>query len=140
MRSIVRFRFFVLVILAFWPLALPAPALAQALNLPGGSYASATEFITGSWKWERQEPRQTVWMRFERGGGFFFHNVTTGLQHYGQFAATGNQLNLTLNRSCENNGARCADRSPPLVVNYNFTPTSAGVFMSNEERWERQGK
>lgn len=140
MRSIVRFRLAVLALLALWPLALAAPAGAQALSLPDGSYASPGEFIVGAWKWERQEPRQTVWMRFERGGGFFFHNTTTGLQHHGSYSASGGGLHLNITRSCENNGARCADRSPPMVVNYNFKPVSAGVFMSEAERWERQGK
>lgn len=138
MRSIVRFRHVMVAVLALWILVLPAPARAQPLNLSDGNYASLSEYIVGTWKWERVEPRQTVQMRFDRGGGFFFHNMTTGLQHQGSFAVTGNQFHLTIVRSCENNGARCQDRAPPLVVNYNFTPSSAGVFMSNDERWERQ--
>ncbi|MBX3501989.1 MAG: hypothetical protein KF889_21315 [Alphaproteobacteria bacterium] len=137
MRSV---RFVVLALLALWPLALPAPAAAQALNFPDGSFASPGAFIVGSWKWERQEPRQTVMMRFEPGGGFFFHNLTNGLQHHGSYSASGAGLHLNITRSCEDNGARCASRSPPMVVNYNLTPVSAGVFMSETERWERQAK
>jgi hypothetical protein len=140
MRSFARFCVALLAVAALWLLTLPSPAAAQALNLPDGSFASPGEFIVGSWKWERAEPRQTVWMRFEQGGGFFFHNQTTGLQHFGTFTASGGGLHLNIIRSCESNGARCADRSPPLVVNYNFKPVAAGVFMSETERWERQGK
>ena len=140
MRSIARFCFALLAVTALWLLTLPSPAAAQAMNLPDGSFDSPAAFIVGSWKWERAEPRQTVLMRFDQGGGFFFHNRTTGLQHLGSYTASAGGLHLNITRSCDDNGARCADRSPPMAVNYNFRPISAGVFMSETERWERQGK
>ena len=116
----------------------PAPeAAAQAIKLSDGSYASTGAYLEGTWKWERQEPRQTMIMRFGRDGSFFFHNYTIDLQHWGTYRAVGQQLFLTLTRSCENQSSNCQDRSPPKDLDYAIAPTSANVFMANSERWER---
>lgn len=125
-----------LAIVALLALAMPFAAAAQQLNLPDGKYASPAEFIIGTWKWERQQPRQTVIMRFERNGAFYFHNMGLRLEHYGSYGVAGGQFNLRVNRTCENK--QCSTRNPPMDVQYPFTPVSAKVFMSNDEKWERQ--
>ena len=132
MRSVVRLQF-VLVALC---LGLAATARAQAL--PGG-FNSYADYIVGTWKWERMEPRQTMIMRFERGGAFYFNNYTIKLEHWGSYSASNGQLNISLNRSCEDK-TTCENRSPPKELQYQFQPNGADVFMAGSERWERQGK
>jgi hypothetical protein len=112
-------------------------AWAEPLILSDGRYASEAEYIAGNWKWERAEPRQTMIMRFGRDGSFFYHNLTTDLQHWGSYVATGGNLQVKVTRSCENKGTNCEDRKPPATLEYPCTPVSANVFMSNSERWER---
>lgn len=135
MRSIAR--------LLFAPVALVVLSLvatvSHAQGLPGG-FASSDEFIVGAWKWERIEPRQTVWMWFERGGAFRFHNVTLDLEHWGTYTASGKTLHLTLTRTCEKQRANCENRNPPKALDYQFEPIEADVFMAGSERWKRQPK
>jgi len=114
-----------------------APAHAQQIKLSDATYTSASAYLDGIWKWERPEPRQTVIMRFNRDGTFFFHNLTIDLQHWGTYRATDNSFSVSLTRSCEKQGSDCANRTPPKTFDYPFTPTSANVFMSKTERWER---
>ncbi|UYN93215.1 MAG: hypothetical protein KIT25_14210 [Enhydrobacter sp.] len=125
-----------LVMLVLLALALPFAAVAQQLKLPDGIFASSADYIVGTWKWERQQPRQTVIMRFDRNGAFYFHNSTLRLEHHGSYGVAGGQFNLRVNRTCDK--GQCADRKPPMDVNYDFTPVGARVFLSNDERWERQ--
>lgn len=110
---------------------------AQQIKLADGTWPSTGAYLQGTWKWERQEPRQTMIMRFNRDGGFFFHNFTIDLQHWGTYRATGATLSITLTRSCEEKGANCENRNPPKDLEYTIRPTTATVFMANSERWER---
>ncbi|TMJ31183.1 MAG: hypothetical protein E6G95_03895 [Alphaproteobacteria bacterium] len=110
---------------------------AQQVKLSDGTYPSTAAYLEGTWKWERQEPRQSMIMRFGRDGSFFFHNFTIDLQHWGTYRATGQKLAITLARSCEDKGKNCETRNPPKDLDYSITPTSANVFMANTERWER---
>jgi hypothetical protein len=110
---------------------------AQQVRLADGTWASTGAYIQGTWKWERPEPRQSMIMRFNRDGTFFFHNFTIGLQHWGTYRATGEKLAITLTRSCEDKGNNCENRNPPKDLAYTITPTTANVFMANTERWER---
>ncbi|MBV8393492.1 MAG: hypothetical protein JOY81_09965 [Alphaproteobacteria bacterium] len=111
---------------------------AQALTLPDGKFASLSEYLSGTWKWERQEPRQTVIMKFEGNGAFYFNNLTIDLQHWGKYVVSDGNLKVIVSRSCSNQSRNCEDRNPPLDLDYPLTPASAGVFMSNAEKWERQ--
>src|SRR5690242_14369097 len=52
----------------------PAQSPSPGVNLPDAKYASLPAYLAGTWKWERQEPRQTMIMRFGPGTAFFFHN------------------------------------------------------------------
>jgi hypothetical protein len=112
-------------------------AQAQQVKLSDGTWASTGAYLQGTWKWERQEPRQTMIMRFSRDGSFFFHNFTIDLQHWGTYRATGESLAITLTRSCEEKGSNCENRNPPKDLAYTITPTTANLFMANSERWER---
>jgi hypothetical protein len=118
-------------------LACAQGAMAQQLTLSDGKYASPTAYLTGTWKWERQEPRQTMIMRFGSDGTFFFHNFTVDIQHWGRFTATDDKLNITLSRTCEKQSTDCSDYDPPKPLDYAYRPTGADVFMSSAERWER---
>jgi hypothetical protein len=110
---------------------------AQPVELKDGKYPSMKDYLVGAWNWERQEPRQTVRMRFGRDGGFFFHNLTLGLQHYGTFTTKGTSLLLKISRTCAKNGAQCESRNPAMEVDYALVPVSANLFTSDKERWER---
>jgi hypothetical protein len=111
---------------------------AQTITLSDGNYASTAAYLEGTWKWERQEPRQTMIMRFSQDGSFYFNNYTIDLQHWGRYTATGQELALQVTRSCEGKGKVCENRNPPLDLSYSITPRSANVFMANTERWERE--
>jgi hypothetical protein len=115
-----------------------AAAGAQPIALSDGTYGSPSEYLAGTWKWDRPEPRQTMMMTFERNGGFYYKNLTTGLEHWGSYSVKGDEFHVVVKRSCSEQGTNCADRDPPLTVENNFKPTSANVFMSNDERWNRQ--
>jgi hypothetical protein len=112
-------------------------AQAQQVRLADGSWPTTAAYLAGTWKWERQEPRQTMIMRFTGDGGFFFHNFTIDLQHWGRYRAVGQNLAITLTRSCENQGSSCETRNPAKDLEYTITPTTANLFMANTERWER---
>jgi hypothetical protein len=133
MRSIARLPFAVVAVV----LLCLAAATARAQNLPSG-YASYGDFIAGAWKYERQEPRQTMWMRFEQGGVFNFDNTTIELKHWGTYTIKDGELLIVINRSCDPKS--CENRSPPLTLTYRITPVDAAVFTSGSERWERQAK
>jgi hypothetical protein len=126
------------VVVALLMLTSGLAARAQQITLSDASYPSAGAYLEGTWKWERQEPRQSMIMRFGRDGSFYFHNYTIDLQHWGRYTATGERLAVKVTRSCEDMGRLCEDRDPPLDLSYAFTPTGANVFMANTERWERQ--
>jgi hypothetical protein len=114
-------------------------AQAQQLVLSDGSrYATAVDFYTGTWKWERPQPRQTAITRLGRDGSFFFHNLTNGLQHIGRYKAGSTTFTVAIERSCSDNGARCQSHEPPAVKDYPFQPVSADLFQAGIERWERQ--
>jgi hypothetical protein len=120
-------------------LALAGPAHAQALVLPDGSrYASVEDYYAGTWKWERPQPRQTAIARFGRDGSFFFHNLTSGLQHYGRYFPGSTTFMVSLEKTCSENGARCQTHEPPATRDYPFEPLGADLFMAGIERWERQ--
>ena len=129
-------RTFMAVLTAVGLLTLPLAARAQ-VNLPDGKYPSTAAYLQGTWKWERAEPRQTVIMRFGRDNSFFFHNFTIDRQHWGTFSAAGQKLSVVVTRTCDNKGSVCENRSPPLNVEYPIAPSSANVFQSGAERWER---
>jgi hypothetical protein len=112
-------------------------AHAQALALPDGKFASKAEFLHGTWVWERQSPRQTVQMRFSRNKDFFFHNLTSGLTHYGRFETTKVGIHLVIHRTCTANGKKCSKRDPLLVVDYDVRPVKANEFYSKDEHWLR---
>jgi hypothetical protein len=118
-------------------LAFAQGTMAQQLTLPDGKYASPAAYLAGLWKWERQEPRQTMIMRLGGDGTFFFHNFTVDIQHWGKFTATADKLNIMLSRTCEKQGSDCSDYDPPKRLDYPYVPTGADVFMSSAERWER---
>ena len=129
-------RLAALIVLA---LAWSDSAQAQPLVLADGSrYASIAEYYAGTWKWERPQPRQTAITRFGRDGSFFFHNLTTGLQHYGRYLPGETTFKVALEKSCSDNGARCQAHEPPAVKDYPFKPVSADLFTAGDERWERQ--
>jgi len=107
---------------------------AQQVKRSDGTWPSTAGYLEGTWKLERQEPRQTMIMRFERDGSFFFHNLTIDLQHWGTYSTAGQNLSLTLLRSCEDKGSNCENRKD---LEYAIAPTTANVFMANAERWER---
>ena len=116
-------------------LLVPGASQAQELKLADGSrYASAAAYYVGTWKWERPEPRQTAITRLGADGSFFFHNLTIDLQHWGTYSTAGQNLSLTLLRSCEDKGSNCENRKD---LEYAIAPTTANVFMANAERWER---
>jgi hypothetical protein len=112
-------------------------AQGQQITLSDGSWPSTAAYLAGTWKWERQQPRQTMIMRFGADGSFFFHNFTIDLQHWGSFTAGSQKLALSVTRSCEDKGGTCENRNPPLALEYTIKPTAANVFMANTERWER---
>jgi len=128
---------FSVVAIAFLLLVPGVAAQGQEIKLSDSSYPSTAAYLAGTWKWERPEPRQTMIMRFGRDGSFFFHNFTIDLQHWGTYSAAGQHLDLTVTRSCEEQGKTCEDRAPPKHLEYTISPTSANVFQSNTERWER---
>ena len=130
-------RAFSAAVLGLVLLATGSAARGQPINLPDGNFASTTAYLIGTWKWERPEPRQTMIMRFGTDGSFFFHNFTIDLQHWGTYVTAGQHLELTLTRSCEEQGKNCETRDPPKKLEYTITPASANVFQSNQERWER---
>jgi hypothetical protein len=119
------------------PAPQPSPAPAQGVTLPDGKYASLPAYLAGTWKWERQEPRQSMIMRFGPGNAFFFHNFTIDLQHWGTFSVTADTLTVFLTRSCSEKSTNCGDRSPPDKMEFGFQADSANVFQSSGERWER---
>ncbi len=110
---------------------------AQQVKLSDGSYPSMAAYLQGTWKWEREEPRQTVIMRFGRDNSFFFHNFTIDRQHWGSYSASDGKLAVVVTRTCDDKGSTCENRNPPLNVEYPVAPNSANVFMSQTERWER---
>jgi hypothetical protein len=112
-------------------------AAAQQVKLADGTWPSTAAYLEGTWKWERQEPRQSMIMRFGRDGSFFFHNFTIDRQHWGTYRGAGQTLSLTITRTCDNQGKICEDRSPAQDLAYAITPTTANLFMANAERWER---
>jgi len=112
-------------------------APAQGLDFPDGKYASLAAYLAGTWKWERQEPRQSMIMRFGPGNAFFFHNFTIDLQHWGTYQATNDMLAVFLTRSCSEKGSNCNNRSPPEKMEFSFKPIGAHAFTSSSERWER---
>ena len=118
-------------------IAAPFAVRAQ-VTLPDGKYNSVTAYPAGTWDWHKVETNEVMRMKFGPGSTFFYENVTTGLQHYGQFAMLpdGN-VRVTMGRSCDNHGASCQNRKEPFVVVDPISPVSANVFMSNEEKWER---
>jgi hypothetical protein len=124
---------------AVWLLALTAAfgAEAQQIRLSDGTYPSTAVYLQGTWKWERAEPRQTVIMRFGRDNSFFFHNFTIDRQHWGSYSAAGGKLSVVVTRTCDDKGTTCENRNPPLNVEYPIVPSSANVFQSESERWER---
>ena len=124
---------------AIWLLALTAAFTAQAqqVKLSDGTYASTAAYLEGTWKWERQEPRQTVIMRFGSDSSFFFHNFTIDRQHWGRYSAASGKLSVVVTRTCDDKGKNCENRDPPLNVAYDIVPTTANVFMAQSERWER---
>jgi len=130
---------FAALVLAFLVLTTTAAAAgAQPIVLSDGTYGSPGEYLAGTWTWDRPEPRQTMMMTFERNGGFYYKNLTTGLEHWGSYSVKNDEFHVVVKRSCSEQGTNCADRDPPLTVENNFKPTSANVFMSNDERWIRQ--
>lgn len=131
-------RTFMAVLTAVGLMTLPLAARAQ-VNLPDGKYPSTAAYLAGSWKWEKPEPRETMRMKFGPGSTFFYENVTTDLQHFGQYVMLpdGN-ARVTIGRSCSNRGANCQNRAEPMVVVDPISPVSADVFMSNSEKWERE--
>src|SRR5690242_7296572 len=111
-----------------------ASASAQPIVLSDGTYGSSNEYLNGTWKWERAEPRQTMTMRFERNGDFYYRNNTTGLEHWGTYSIDGDTFRIVLKRSCAEKRTECADHQPPRDVDNKFKPLSANVFMSASER------
>lgn len=116
-------------------LLLPAGAWAQTLTLPDRSFSSLNAYLVGTWKWERPEPRETMIMKFDADGAFSYQAVRKGLQHRGRFGIDAGRIHLTITETC-NPG--CTTREPPARHDYPLTPKSANLFVSDDERWERQ--
>jgi hypothetical protein len=120
---------------AILAIALPFAASAQQTNLPGG-YASLTDFVVGTWKWERQEPRWTVVARFERSGAFRVHYRPDEIIILGSYGLAGGRFYLRLTQRCDHGQCRTID--PPREVDYPVNVVNAGKFTSADEVWERQ--
>jgi hypothetical protein len=117
-------------------LALTTPARAEPIELADGKYASAEDYVVGTWVWQRDEPRESRKLTFERGGGFVYVNAQSHVAS-GRYEVRGRILHLVVNRWCETPDT-CRTSDDPSAVDQPFKPVSADVFMSNSERWQRQ--
>jgi len=117
-------------------LALATPARADPIELADGKYASAEEYVVGTWVWQRDQPRETRKLTFEKDGGFVYVNAQSHVAS-GRYEVRGQLLHLVVTRWCETKDT-CRTSDDPSAVDQPFKPVSADVFMSNSERWQRQ--
>ena len=104
---------------------------ADPIVLADGTYASAEEYLIGTWT---SGPRRIA---FARDGGVTYENTAQGRVSYGRYEIRGTRFHLIINRSCDKSGA-CQTTDDPAVADAPFKPLSAKAFLSNAERWERQ--
>ena len=112
-------------------LSLSTSVRADPIVLSDGKYASAMEYLIGTWT---SGPRRIA---FARDGGVIYENTAQGRVSYGRFEIRGTRFHLIINRSCDRSGA-CQTTDDPAIAEAPFEPLSARTFISNAERWERQ--
>jgi len=117
-------------------LALVTPAHAEPIELADGKYASAEDYVIGTWVWQRDQPRETRKLTFGKDGSFVYVNVQSHVAS-GRYEVRGRLLHLVVTRYCETKDT-CQTSDDPSAVDQPFKPVSADVFMSNSERWQRQ--
>ncbi len=115
--------------------ALSVGAHAEEFSVGGRSYPSLEAFLQGSWTWLRRDPPQIVHMRYGKDGSFYFNNETIRLTHNGTYKGTPKGIELVITQTCDAKG--CADRAPPMVVNYPLRPEAPNRFYSADEEWNR---
>ena len=113
---------------------LSSAAYAEPIAIEGKNFASVSDYLIGDWKWERQEPMQTVFMRFNRDGSFLYRNEAVKLEHTGRFTTSSNGIEVTILRTCN---PQCTGRNPPTVLPYPLVPQTLNYFRSADEEWYR---
>jgi hypothetical protein len=116
-----------------------AGAQTDEVVLPDGRFASMTDYLAGTWAWEREAPRQTRHMRFSRNGDFLYQNLTLGLIYHGRYEVKPGALRIIIHRTCDipSSGQTCGERTPSLDRSMSLHPVGAHAFDSQAERWNR---
>jgi hypothetical protein len=119
--------------------ALAGVAHAEEVVLPNSRFPSMTEYLNGTWVWERKAPLQIRRMRFSRNGVFLYENLTLGLIYHGRYEVKPGALRVIIYRTCDNtnSGQKCGERTPPLDRSMSLHPVGADAFDSQAERWNR---